>query len=392
MERRHPARLAGADRAGARTARRLAPVLLAAVLPVLAGCAVFSGQPAATATSFRCSATGSTATAAVGVTGLQAGKSGNDYPAIQDAINVAGERGGGVVALPAGTFMLDGPLVLRDNVELIGTGPATVLKAGPRFLASQGPGGGYPLVTTGGAVDTTVADLTADQSGNTLNGNTPGRLAGYVVEGWNSRNVLITGVHVRNPFTYSIAMVNSTNFCIRDSTVDVTDAGRYNQLDGIHILDSSFGQVIYNHVRSGDDGLVAHTISGPVHNVLYAGNTVRGGAAADGMQLAVGNYPIYNIKIEDNNFSGSLFGIRTGYYDKRTGAVRSVVISGNYVHGLAQGSSYPAIQIGGFGGRGQISGVTITGNRVCGAGSVGVRPGPGNTAARTAGCPQAGDG
>jgi polygalacturonase len=375
-----------------RMARRLARVLLAAVLAAPAGCGVFSGKPAAKAASFACSATGSAATGAVAVTGLQAGNSGNDDPAIQRAINAAGGRGGGVVALPAGTFTLDGPLVLRDNVELIGAGPATVLKAGPRFLATQGPGGGYPLITTDGAANTTVADVTADQSGNTLDGNTLGRLAGYVVEGWNSRNVMITGVHVRNPFTYSIAMVNSTDFCIRDSSVDVTDAGQYNQLDGIHILDSSFGQVIYNRVRSGDDGLVAHTISGPVHDVLYAGNTVRGGAAADGMQLAVGNYPIYNITIEDNNFSGSLFGIRTGYYDKRTGSVGNVVISGNYIHGLTQGSSYPAIQIGGFGGRGQITGVTITGNRVCAAGSVGVQPGPGNSAVQTAGCPQARNG
>jgi polygalacturonase len=371
-----------------RTARLLARVLLAAALAVLAGCGVFSGNATAKAASFACSATGSTATAHVAVTGLRTSNSGNDYPAIQRAINAATSHGGGVVALPAGTFTLDGPLVLGQNVKLTGAGPATVLRAGPRFLETQGPGGGYPLITTYGAANTTIADLTADQSGNTLNGNTPARLAGYVVEGWSSRNVLITGVHVLNPFTYSIAMVNSTDFCIRDSTVDVTDAARYNQLDGIHILDSSFGQVIYNHVRSGDDGLVAHTINGPVHNVLYAGNIVRGGAAADGMQLAVGNYPIYNITIEDNNFSGSLFGIRTGYYDNGTGAVRNVVIRGNYVHGLAQGNNYPAIEIGGFGGRGQITGVTITSNRICAAGSVGVRPGLGNSAVGTAWCPQ----
>jgi polygalacturonase len=375
-----------------RMPRRLARILLAAVLTVLAGCGGFSRKTTTKAVSFACSATGAAAAGPVAVPGLRAGNSGNDDPVIQSAIDAAARRGGGMVALPAGTFTLDGPLVLADNVELIGTGPATVLKAGPRFLASQGPGGGYPLITTDGAANTTIADLTADQSGNTLNGNTPARLAGYVVEGWNSRNVLISGVSVRNPFTYAIAMVNSTGFCIRDSTVDVTDAGRYNQLDGIHILDSSYGQVIYNHVRSGDDGLVAHTISGPVHNVLYAGNTVHGGAAADGMQLAVGNYPIYNITIEDNNFSGSLFGIRTGYYDKGTGAVRNVVISGNYIHGLTQGDSYPAIAIGGFGGRGQITRVTITSNRVCAAGSVGVSPGPGNSAVGTAGCPQVGNG
>jgi outer membrane lipopolysaccharide assembly protein LptE/RlpB len=53
-----------------RMARRLAPVLLAAVLALLAGCGVFSGKATTKAASFACSATGSTATGAVSVTGM----------------------------------------------------------------------------------------------------------------------------------------------------------------------------------------------------------------------------------------------------------------------------------------------------------------------------------
>jgi len=41
---------------------------------------------------------------------------------LQRAINAAAEQGGGIVALPAGTFPLRRGLVLRDNVEIVGAG------------------------------------------------------------------------------------------------------------------------------------------------------------------------------------------------------------------------------------------------------------------------------
>jgi polygalacturonase len=338
------------------------------------------------ASGFTCSATGSNATRTVTVIGAKANGSSDDSAAIQGAIDAAYRRGGGIVALPAGTFMINSHLWVKSNVKLMGVGPATVIKAGPGFLSTEGPGGGYPVITAAHASNVTISNLTADQSRNTLNGNVDARLSGYAVEGFDSHNVVIDSVYTRNPFTYSIAIVGSRNFCVENSNVQVGTTKRYDQLDGIHILDSNSGQVINNTVQSGDDGLVAHTISAPVYNVLYAHNMVDGGNTADGLQLAVGNFPIYNIKIEDNNFYGSFYGIRTGYYSSRTGAVRNISIHGNYIHNLAQGRGSPAIEIGGFGGLGPIDHVAITSNRVCDAGAVTVQPGPGNVVRRTIGC------
>lgn len=339
--------------------------------------------------SFTCSAKGAYASRHAAVPGVNANGSGDDYSAIQNAIDVAGRLGGGIVTLPAGTFMVNGHLTLRDNVDLTGVGPATVIKAGPHFLDAEAPAGGYPLITTGGAANTTIANLTADQSGDTLNGNTPGRLLNYVVEGRDSNDVVVNNVYVRNPFTYSIAMVGSRNFCIENSNIQATDSDRYSQLDGIHILDSSYGDVINNVIQSGDDGLVAHTIGSSVHDVLYAHNNVHGGASTDGMKLAVGDFPIYNIKIEDNNFYGSRFGIRTAYYDQRTGAVSNVVISANDIHGLVRGEQTPAIAIaiGGFGGLGPVTNITVKDTQACNAGIITVQQGPGNAVTGTARCP-----
>jgi polygalacturonase len=335
---------------------------------------------------FRCSAKGSTATNRVTVTGADRSGSKDDSAAIQDAIDAAGRRGGGIVNLPAGTFMIDRHLLMRKNVELTGAGPATVIKAGPGFMTTQGPGGGYPIISTAGASDTTISNLTADQHGDVLDGNVAARLAGYVVEARDSSNVVIDSVYIRNPFTYSIAAVASTSFCIQNNNVLVTTLSKYDQLDGIHILDSSQGQVVGNTVQSGDDGLVAHTIGGPVHDVLYADNRVHGGAYTDGLQLAVGNFPVYNIQIRDNDFYGSQFGIRTGYYGNRTGAVRNISISGNNIHDLTEGRQYPAIAIGGFGGLGPVKNVDVTDNHTCRAGEVTVQAGPGNVITGTTGC------
>jgi polygalacturonase len=335
---------------------------------------------------FSCSATGSSATRRLNVKGLSSNGTGDDFAAIQNAIDLAGQRGGGIVALPAGTFVIDSHLALKDNVELTGVGPATVIKAGPEFLAAQYPGGGYPIITTAGASNTTIADLTADQSGETLNGDTPGRLSGYAVEGFYSRNVVIDGVYVRNPITYSIAMVRSSDFCVENSNVAATTANLYTQLDGIHILDSHSGQVIGNTIRSGDDGLAAHTIGAPVYDVLFADNTVFGGVTNAGLQLAVGGFPIYAIQVEDNDFYGSLWGIRTGYYDGSDASVSNILISANYIHDLSEGQWFPAIDFDDPGGPDSITDVTVTGNRICQAGAIVVQPGPGNVVTKTTGC------
>ena len=342
--------------------------------------------PVESRTGFGCAATGSNATTRLTVAGLNPNGTGDDSAAIQNAIDLAGQRGGGIVALPAGTFMIDSHLVLKNNVELTGVGPTTVIKAGPGFLAAQGPGGGYPLITTAGASNTTIADLTADQSGETLNGNVPARLTGYVVEGLSSSNVVIDEVYVRHPFTYSIAMVGSVDFCIVNCNVAVTTANLYNQLDGIHILDSHSGRVIGNTIRSGDDGMAAHTIGAPVYDVLFAGNKVFGGETDAGLQLAVGGFPIYAIAVEDNNFYGSLYGIRVGYYGSSAAAVSNILISANYIHNLSQGQRFPAIDLDGLGGGGSITDITVIGNRICHAGAISVQPGPGNAVTKTKAC------
>jgi hypothetical protein len=345
----------------------------------------------AAVTAATCSATGSNGTAVFRPDALTGS-------AINAAIrSAAANPNGGVVNLAAGTYLTDRPIVVASNVRLTGAGAAlTTVKASSSFLRNTGPNGGHPLITTSGASNVTISNLTADQSGDVLNGNVPDRLAAYLVDVRKSRNVVVDRVHTRNPFTYSVMVMGSNGFCVRDSQTRVTTSGRYDQLDGIHILDSSYGDVLNNDVdqrvgTDGDDGLVAHTIYGPsVHDIRFVGNRVRGGNNGDGMQLAVGNYPIYNLTIEANEIYDSPFGIRTGYYDNGTGAVYGIKVTSNNVHDLRGGHAFPtggnAINIGGFGARSPVTNVVAANNRACRAGTVTVVPGQGNMVTGTTGC------
>ncbi|MDI2035718.1 hypothetical protein PJL15_02850 [Paenarthrobacter nitroguajacolicus] len=142
--------------------------------------------------------------------------------------------------LPAGTFLIDGKLRMASNVKLEGAGPTTILKAGPTFLNNNGPAGGYPIVTTAGADNTTLTNFTADQSGDTLNGNVAGRLNEYVIDVRDSYNSLVQGIHTRNPFTYSIAFVGGSKWCVKDTSTQSATNGKYTELDGIHAMNTSY--------------------------------------------------------------------------------------------------------------------------------------------------------
>jgi polygalacturonase len=338
--------------------------------------------------TFTCSATGSSATTVVTPTGLVAGGSTDNTTAIQNAINKAGKAAaGGVVTLPAGTFMINGHLVMKNNVELLGDGASnTVIQAGPKFLKTTGTGGGYPIISTAGASNVTIAGLTANQSGTTLNGNVATRLSSYVVEARGSTNVVFNGVSVINPFTYSIAIVDSSNFCVENSSVNAsTTDTEYNQLDGIHVLDSNTGNVINNNIISGDDGVAIHNLGEPEYNIVVANNTVDGGTGASGLQFAVGSpYPIYDITVEDNNFTGSELGIHTGYYGSTaTGNVYDITLSNNYIYDLLDGTSSLAMQMGGSGQVGTVTQVTVSNTSLCKAGAIQVQSGTGNTVTGT---------
>ena len=109
-------------------------------------------SPSAAFSDYRCSASGATATSRFRPHGAAANGATDDTSAIQNAIDAAASAGGGVVALGAGTFLINGHLVMKSNVKLVGVGPGTIIKAGPGFLESYGTGWRLPGHYDGGRV------------------------------------------------------------------------------------------------------------------------------------------------------------------------------------------------------------------------------------------------
>jgi hypothetical protein len=125
--------------------------------------------------------------------------------------------------------------------------------------------------------------------------------------------------------------------------------------------------------------------------VLYADNKIRGGNHGDGMQLAVGEYPIHNLVIRDNSFWGSPFGIRTGYIKSGPdGSVYDISITDNDIYDLVPGKAFPdggnAIDIGGFGAIAPVAYITVKNNYSCHAGTITVLRGVGNTVGHNRTC------
>lgn len=306
------------------------------------------------------SITGATATTVYDVTQAPYSATGDgvtdDSGAIQSAINAANTAGGGIVHLPAATYLVDNFIQLKSGVKLRGAGmDSTTVKAGSGILSPEGPDFGHPLITTSGHNNVTISDLTADQSESLFTSAQIGgdRQDAYLID-IRSSNAIVERVRTRNPYTYSICARGASNFIIRNCDVRVETIGRWDQLDGIHIMESTYGWILYNEVdqrfngaEDGDDAMVAHTIGNATcHDLVFAYNRARGGHRGNCMQLAIDDTDIYNIVIQNNEFWGGTEGIRTGWYGSQLGQCHDVQIGGangkgNVIRDLVPGFSFP---------------------------------------------------
>src|SRR5208282_1430530 len=157
--------------------------------------------------------------------------SGDSSTEINNAIKTASSHsGGGIVTLNAGTYTIDSTIDLASNVELAGAGEgSTTIMAGSTANVD-------PMITTNGTDNVTIQNLTVNQDGES--NASKQSLSYYMVEDRSGSNVIFQNIATREPTTYSITAVNASDFCFRNNDVlqDPGENGKYNQLDGIHIL------------------------------------------------------------------------------------------------------------------------------------------------------------
>jgi hypothetical protein len=277
--------------------------------------------------------------------------------AIQSALNA-----GGHVVLQAGTYTVSHTLTVPSGVEFSGQGEGvtTILVAASANVD--------PVVTTNGGSNITVAQMTINQDGESKVSTQ--NLAWYLLEARGGSNVIFQNIATRDPSTYSMVAVNESRFCFLNNNVlqDPAENGKYDQLDGIHVLNSSYGDVLDNYVDNsydgatdGDDGIVAHADGGNVSNILYAGNVVRGGQNGAGMGIWTYNGTITGITVTQNEFWGEL-GIHSSDSGGSTKKLTNSSITTNNLHNNGS-STLAGILLGG-------TGLTVTGNELCSSGSV----------------------
>jgi hypothetical protein len=305
----------------------------------------------------------------------------NSSPEIQHALNDA--PSGTEVELQAGTYTIDSPIIIPSGVIFSGVGESTsTLVAGAQMDS---------VVKTGGHNNLTVQDMTLNQNGTNVQSSRS--LSQYLLDLGGGSNVLVQQVHTMDPSTYSIGPHEGiSHFCLLDNDVEIdpmTGKYSYKNLDGIHVTNGSFGDIVDNYIdgqangaMGGDDAIALQVESGDgadtgnTHDINVSGNVVRGGATADDFDFAMGGPRLseYNITVSDNEFWGGPEGVRTGNFQSpNTSRLYSVSITNNIMHnngpdyGSNKGLPGGAIDLGDSGSSGiNISEITVTGNYTCG--------------------------
>lgn len=145
----------------------------------------------------------------------------NDSPAIQAAMDAAGDAGGGVVIIPPGNYRLNAQLEPASNTTVIANGAYLWSGAGNYLLVSNvsgatGFGGGQNIHVQGGIWDGKAQDAAADAAYN-------------VIGFYHCRNVSVRDAIIRNVASWHGLEFNSSDGCIADNVrfegfVDTTTA------------------------------------------------------------------------------------------------------------------------------------------------------------------------
>jgi hypothetical protein len=249
----------------------------------------------------------------------------DDEPALQAALDYVASKGGGVVYLPAGTYGIARPIVLRSNVHLNGDGYGkSIVRSKVHSLGKYVDGTGiWAAIALLAADHASVSGLTVDLASAATHANGIAMLPlGGAFEGTPSSHCTISNVEVLGGGNYHAYMI--WNFRGRGITItnNVVDGGILDPVDSYQEGIESYGGkdvfIGWNTVRNigntalnfGSAGLPDTGIDGlvVVRNVIR--NSGRGLNMGPWLDPA-GPQNIANVRIEENTFHNLW---RTGMY------------------------------------------------------------------------------
>lgn len=281
--------------------------------------------------------------------------SGDNSDFIQTAINKASKAGGGEVYLQGGTWNIANRLLIPSHVRLRGAGKwittLNVIPGGDIITGHDSVGGNS--VICGGESGNSAHNVELSDFGLMCNADqsfVPAQNGGFGISSmidfrdgyWiNVRNVAVYrgwGYHIG---LYVCSLIEVTGCSAYPGT-----SGKFLYgLDGIHLWQSTQARVVNNEVNQewggthwtdGDDAIVAHVFAagGVAGDIVIANNTVQGGDAGTGIDLANGPGTIENVSITGNTCYQSKNGaIKNQWFGTPpySGITRGIAIVGNTI-------------------------------------------------------------
>ena len=300
----------------------------------------------------------------------------DDTSALQAALTAARAAGGGVVYVPAGTYLASQSLQIGSNTTLVGDGiGVTTLRCKAASLSSftqVGSNTGSPLLVNYGS---TTASRIQVGPGITFDGNqaNAGTLnTGYSPDApecspvalWSASLCTVQGIEVINQIGYGIYLNLCTDSSVTGNRV-LSGGGSAlgtNQQDGIHLNGGSQIRVENNDVdtgtgTAGDDGIALAILSGTATDINITGNMVR--SAVNGIRVALNGGSAGNLNITGNTVYASLDGNGVNITSNTTGqTITGLAVTGNVIRNLGAVSTLAY----GISVEAPCNGVTIAGN------------------------------
>jgi polygalacturonase len=273
-----------------------------------------------------------------------------DTSAFQSAIDDCARRGGGTVLVPRGEYLI-GPIFLKSNIrlhlapwsEIAGTGdeqPYKVTKATQAYVTNADwialiniADARNVAITGAGRIDGQGAGWWERwRSQARANGRGGGTNRPRLVHAARSRDLLFEGVGLYNSPSFHLVVKDSEDVTVR--AMRFVALAHSPNTDAIDPIDTRNMLIERNHFDVGDDVVAIKSLkANPARPDAAVENIViRGNKGLAGRGICIGSETVGGVRgvlVEDNDLTGSMYGIRIKTARGRGGIVQDIVFRNN---------------------------------------------------------------
>ena len=273
-----------------------------------------------------------------------------DTEAFQRAIDDCAAKGGGTVHVPRGEYLI-APIFLKSNIrlhlapwsELVGTTDEAPYKVGSATQAYLSNADWIALVNIADAQNVAITgegridgqgatwwDRWREQARRNKSGGGTNRPR--LVHATRSRNLLFEGVGLWNSPSFHLVVKESEDVTVRK--MEFVALAHSPNTDAIDPIDTRNMLIENNYFDVGDDIVAIKSLkANPARPDAAVENIViRGNKGLAGRGICIGSETIggvRNVLVEDNELTGSMYGIRIKTPRGRGGLVQDIVFRNN---------------------------------------------------------------